>query len=748
MALYLYRLGSFAYRRKFVVLGVWLLAFVAILAAVAITKPETSNSFTLPGTDSQRATELMSENFPAVTEQQELASTSVLLYAQDGLDAHGSDIDALIDRLHTLPNLQDGGASLANPVVVAQQAPEQAASVLGDDGRVGLIQVTQDIPMTDQSTESVDEFKTILADSSVDGLQVEGTGSLMQSGIEGSTSEAIGFAVAFVVMIIAFGALVAAFIPILTALVGVAMSLNLLLLGATITDINEMVSMIASMIGIAVAIDYALFIVSRYRNELNNTDDRADAAGRAVGTAGSSVVFAGLTVIIALTALTIIGVPFISQMGIGAAIAVLVSVLGAISLIPAILGLFGRFAFSARVPGIRHGDEPDTQESNGRRWARFAVRRPIPVALAGLAVLAVAALPMARMELGMSFTPDAERPALELMKRGFGEGVNGPLFVVVSSDDGQDVSAAANDAVSFIQGLPNVAGPDQLVWTGNGDGPPPAAEGATSALIRVTPISGPSSPETHDLMEAIRAHADTTESQFGAELGVAGETAILSDMSSKLNSALIPYLIVVVGLAFLILMVVFRSILVPLTATLGFLFSVCATFGVTVAIFQEGWGGLIQYPLPIISFLPIFLVGMVFGLAMDYQVFLVTRMREEYVHGASAKEAIVTGFQHGGRVVTSAAIIMISVFAAFMLSPDTVGKMMGFALAAAVFFDAFIIRMMVIPAIMSILGDRAWALPAWLDRILPNVDIEGERLRQELSTGNPEKREKDKPVTV
>ena len=746
MATYLYRLGSFAYRRKYLVVGVWILAFAAILGTVAATDPQTSNNFSLPGTDSQRATDLMAEDFPAISQQQEQASTSVLIHADDGLAAHGADIDALIERLRTLPDLANGD-TLANPVTVAAQTPQQAASVLGDDGRVGLIQVTQDIPMTDQSTESVDEFKQILADSSVNGLQVEGTGSLMQSGMEGSASEAIGFAVAFVVMIIAFGALVASFIPIITALVGVAISLNLLTLGAAIVDVNQMVSMIASMIGIAVAIDYSLFIVSRYRNELNTSRTRADAAGRAVGTAGSSVVFAGLTVVIALTALTIVGVPFISQMGIGAAIAVIVSVLCATTLIPAVLGIFGRFAFAGRIPGIRHGDEPDSKESNGRRWAKFAVRRPLPVALAGLAVLAVAAVPMTRMELGMSFTPDAERPALELMRTGFGEGVNGPLFVVLSGQDGQDIAPAADDAITFIQGLSNVADPGQLVWTGNGTGAMPSQEGATSALIRVTPQTAPSSVETHDLMEAIRAHADTSASQFGAELGVAGETAILSDMSSKLDAALIPYLIVVVGLAFLILMLVFRSILVPLTATLGFLFSVCATFGVTVAIFQEGWGGLIQYPLPIISFLPIFLVGMVFGLAMDYQVFLVTRMREEYVHGASAKDAIVTGFQHGARVVTSAAIIMISVFAAFMLSPDTVGKMMGFALAAAVFFDAFIIRMMVIPAVMSMLGDRAWWLPAWLDRILPNVDVEGEKLRLELDARDLAL-DSDRPVNV
>ncbi|WP_066905388.1 MMPL family transporter [Millisia brevis] len=746
MATYLYRLGSFAYRRKYLVVGVWILAFAAILGTVAATDPQTSNNFSLPGTDSQRATDLMAEDFPAISQQQEQASTSVLIHADDGLAAHDADIDALIERLRTLPDLANGDA-LANPVTVAEQAPEQAASVLGDDGRVGLIQVTQSIPMADQSTESVDEFKQIIADSSVNGLQVEGTGSLMTSGVEGSASEAIGFAVAFVVMIIAFGALVASFIPIITALVGVAISLNLLTLGAAIVDVNEMVSMIASMIGIAVAIDYSLFIVSRYRNELNTSRSRADAAGRAVGTAGSSVVFAGLTVVIALTALTIVGVPFISQMGIGAAIAVIVSVLCATTLIPAVLGIFGRFAFAGRIPGIRHGDEPDSKESNGHRWAKFAVRRPLPVALAGLAVLAVAAVPMTRMELGMSFTPDAQRPALELMRTGFGEGVNGPLFVVLSGQDGQDIAPAADDAISFIQGLNNVADPGQLMWTGNGTGAMPSQEGATSALIRVTPQTAPSSTETHDLMEAIRAHADTSSSQFGVELGVAGETAILSDMSSKLDSALIPYLIVVVGLAFLILMLVFRSILVPLTATLGFLFSVCATFGVTVAIFQEGWGGLIQYPLPIISFLPIFLVGMVFGLAMDYQVFLVTRMREEYVHGASAKDAIVTGFQHGARVVTSAAIIMISVFAAFMLSPDTVGKMMGFALAAAVFFDAFIIRMMVIPAVMSMLGDRAWWLPAWLDRILPNVDVEGEKLRLELDARDLAL-DSDRPVNV
>ncbi|GAC67067.1 MMPL family transporter [Gordonia soli] len=726
MALALYRLGRFAFRRKWWFVSVWVAILIALGALVGALQPKFATDFELPGTDSDRAMSVLQEEFPDANKQQLTASTSIVLSADDGLAAHQQQIDALVAQAKTLPKVVDPQLIL-NPVTAAQAQPALASKVLGDNGKVGLIQIRQNIPVEDLTAPDMEQFEKLLADHRGNGLEVEGTGSLMQVFEQGGAAELLGFAVAFVIMIVAFGALVAAFIPLVTGIFGVGITIMLVTLSSEFMNVQQSATAIITMLGIAVSIDYALFIVSRYRSELNLGGSREAAAGRAVGTAGSAVVFAGLTVMIAVAALAVVGIPFITQMGVAAAVAVLVAVLGAITLIPALLGVFGRFAFSPRIPGIRHGDEPDEQPSNGLRFARFVTRFPLPVALVGLAVLVIAAIPVTNLQLGLESTTDREYAASQLLKRGFGEGVNGPLLVTVKSSDGQDVAPAANAVVEHVKTLGNVATPDQIVWVGNGSNPAQPQQGATAALITVTPEQSPSGPATHDLMEQIR---DYSRSVDGAQVNVGGQTAIMSDISSKLSSALIPFLILVVGLAFIILVIVFRSILVPLIATIGFLFSVLATFGATVWIFQEGHLGLIEHTKPIISFLPIFLIGVVFGLAMDYQVFLVTRMREEYVHGVPAKEAIVVGYQHGARVVASAAVIMISVFAAFMLAPDTIARMMGFALAAAVFFDAFVIRMIVVPAVITLLGDAAWKLPKWLDKIVPNVDIEGTRIRE------------------
>lgn len=735
MALWLYRLGRFSYRHKWWFIGVWLAAIIALAALGNALSPKFATDFQLPGTDSDHAMSVMKESFPVQNDQLLKASTSIVIAADDGLANHTAQIDALVDKARTLPKVTTP-QTIVNPVTVAKANPAMAARVLGDHGKVGLIQIQQNIPRQDLKSADMKQFQDMLAQFRGNGLQVEGTGALMEVFQAGGAAELLGFAIAFIVMIVAFGALIAAFIPIVTGALGVGITMLLVTLSAKIVDVQQSATTIITMLGIAVSIDYALFIVSRYRSELNLGGTREAAAGRAVGTAGTAVCFAGLTVVIAVAALAVVGIPFITQMGLAAALAVVVAVLGAITLIPALLGAFGRFAFKPRIPGVRHGDEPDTQPSNGLRFARFLTRYPLPVALVGLVLLVVCAIPMTKMELGMSSTSDAEYAATQLLKRGFGEGVNGELLVVVSDAKDGNIASAANDVVAHVKALPNVANPATITWIGNGKDLRDPHAGATAALIAVTPELSPSGPETHHLMDQIRDYGRT--SPGGATVNVGGQTAIMSDISAKLTSALIPFLIVVIGLAFIILTIVFRSLLVPLVATLGFVFSVCATFGATVWIFQDGHWGLISHTKPLISFLPIFLVGVVFGLAMDYQVFLTSRMREEYVHDVPAKEAVIVGYQHGARVVSSAAVIMISVFAAFMLAPDSTAKMMGFALAVAVFFDAFIIRMAVIPAIVTMLGDAAWKLPRWLDRILPNVDIEGTAIRKipiEESTG-------------
>ena len=496
-----------------------------------------------------------------------------------------------------------------------------------------------------------------------------------------------------------------------------------------VTDIGSSTPMLATMIGLAVGIDYTLFILARYRAELHHTDDRRHAAGIAVGTAGSAVVFAGLTVLIALSALSIVRIPFLTAMGLAAAATVLIAVLVALTLLPAILGMLKSWTFRGRIRRDRvKRDEQGLIINNGVRWGRLIGRAPIAFVAVIVIGLGALALPIGQMYLAFPTDSTApsdttQRQASDLMTEAFGPGREGPLLVVV---DGRDISgndarqAAFDDVAAWAAGQDDVQ--DATLVATN--------EAGTGAMIQVTPESGPDDPATLDLLQALRDGQSDIESATGTTTGVTGLTAITTDVSDRLTSALPTYLIVVVGLAFILLMLVFRSILVPLTATLGFLLSVLATLGATVAVFQEGALGIFEGQ-PIVSFMPIFLIGMVFGLAMDYQVFLVTRMREAHVHGLSTREAVVDGFRNSARVVVAAATIMIAVFSGFMLEDDAVVKSMGFALAASILFDAFIVRMALIPAVLYLLGEKAWWLPKWLDRLLPNVDVEGTSLERD-----------------
>lgn len=730
MATFLFRVGQFAYRRKLVVIALWLLVLLAALVGTTMAKPF-QNDFSLPGSQSQRASDLMAEKFPQQGDMDEIAQAKVVVEAPPGTTLDGPEnvarIDRLAEGLRGLPHVQ--GQAVVNPLTTPAGAMQ-----VSKDRTIAYLDVMYDQKFVDITKDQITEFENVLQQARDSGLTAEATGTLYnaqqpQSGM----SEAIGFGVALIVMVIAFASVVAATLPIITALFGVGISVALITSGTAFVKMDSSALMLASMIGIAVSIDYSLFIVSRYRNELRVTDDRALATGRAVGTAGSSVVFAGLTVVIALVGLTVVRIPMIAVMGLTAAVSVVFAVLAAVTLLPAFLGLFGHRTFALPIRRLRQGDEPDTAPTNGLRWAKLVAAHPVPAIIAVVVGLGVIALPVAKLELGMDLATGDQKKAVALLDRGFGQGLTGPLIVVADGSGAPDPRAGFTATVEALRGLDGV----QMVTP-----PQPNADGS-AALIQLIPSSGPSSPQTQTLVEDIRALQPDLAQRTGVDVGVTGQTAILSDLSESLTKALVPYLALVVGLAFLVLMLVFRSVLVPLTATLGFVLSIGATFGATVAIFQLGWFGIVADPGPIISFLPIFLIGIVFGLAMDYQVFLVTRMREKAVirddGDLSARAAVITGFQRSARVVTSAAVIMISVFAAFILSPDNVAKSMGFALAAAVVFDAFVVRMVFIPAVMSLLGQRAWYLPGWLDRILPNVDVEGETMRDTVDERTPEK---------
>lgn len=722
MATMLYRLGCFAFRHRLTVLLAWCVLLGGAAATTLAAEPFVAD-FSVPGSGSERAQQIMDDKFPQLRGSRDLAAAQVVFQAPEGTTLDRPENRARVDEL--VRGLR-GLEKLAAPQAVVDPLGEPVgAHRVSRDRTLAYVELTWTTTFDLIDEGEIAAFEEVLARSSANGLRAEATGSVFSAErVDSAAAESVGFGIAMIVMIIAFASLVAASLPIVTALFGVGISVSLLTGATAFFEMDSSSILLASMIGIAVSIDYSLFIVSRYRHEMNATDDLGHAAGRAVGTAGSSVVFAGMTVVIALVGLRVVDNPLMSMLGYTAALSVVVAVVAALTMLPALLGLLGRRAFALRVPGLRRGDEPDTADSHGARWVRRIAARPVLALVATTAVLGVFALPAADLELGMDVATADQKPAIELLGRGFGDGVVGRLVVAVDGSGTSRPEAVYRDLAAAIGNLPAVAtvAPPQL----NAD--------RTGALIVVIPDSGPGTTQTRDLVSDIRGLERSFLDRDGIGFGVAGQTAMMSDLAVALYGALIPYLALVVGLAFLVLMLVFRSLPVPLIATLGFLLSIAATFGATVAVFQKGWFGLVADPEPVISFVPIYLIAILFGLAMDYQVFLVTRMREEYAHGprtdAAAREAVVVGFRHGARVVTSAAFVMVSVFAAFVLLPDTIARTMGFALAIGMVFDAFLIRMIIVPALMTLLGRHAWYLPNWIDRILPDVDIEGRQLEK------------------
>ncbi|MGW4193580.1 MMPL family transporter [Streptomyces sp. NPDC005004] len=720
MATYLYKLGRFAFRRRHFVALLWIALLTLAGVGAASAPPAGNSSFSIPGTEAQRAFDLLEQRFPGMSADG--ATARVVFKAPAGHKMTEAAEKKAVQK--TVKELSSGSE-------VASVADPYAGHTVSRDGTIAYASVKYKVSGMELKDASRDALKEAAGHARKAGLTVEVGGDALNATPETGSSEVIGIGIAAVVLVITFGSLIAAGLPLLTAIVGVGIGVSAITALAKPLDLGSTTSTLATMIGLAVGIDYALFIVSRYRAELAEGREREEAAGRAVGTAGSAVVFAGLTVVIALVGLSVVNIPMLTKMGVAAAGTVAIAVLIALTMIPALLGYAGRTVKPAgeksRLLGGGRASAKAGRPNMGTRWASFVVRRPVAVLLLGVIGLGAAAVPAASLELGL---PDdgsqpvstTQRRAYDLLSEGFGPGFNGPLMVVVDAKRSDDPKAAFNKVGDEIKGLKDV-----VTVT-----PPTPNKAGDTAIITVVPKSKPSSATTEDLVHAIRGKGDGITTATDATLLVTGATAMNIDVSQKLNDALLPYLALVVGLAFLLLIVVFRSVLVPLKAALGFLLSVLAALGAVVAVFQWGWlSGLmnVEQTGPVMSMMPIFMVGVVFGLAMDYEVFLVTRMREAYVHGENPGQAVVTGFRYGARVVTAAAVIMIAVFSGFIGSSEAMIKMIGFGLAIAVFFDAFIVRMAIVPAVLSLLGRRAWWLPAWLDRALPNVDVEGEGLR-------------------
>ncbi|MFJ3937614.1 MMPL family transporter [Streptomyces parvus] len=733
MATFLYKLGRLTFRRRGFVALIWVALLAVGILGAATASTATSSSFSIPGTEAQRAFDLLEERNPG--NSADGATARVVFKAPEGEKV--TDAENKREITGIVKELQSGSQQIAK---VDDPFKAQAVSQDGSTAYISVSYQVNSMELTDATRDSLEDAGK---DARKSGMKVEIGGDALQVMPHTGTAEIIGVVIAAIVLVITFGSLVAAGLPLLTALIGVGIGVSTITALANVLDLGSTTSTLAMMIGLAVGIDYALFIVSRYRAELADGREREEAAGRAVGTAGSAVVFAGLTVVIALVGLAVVNIPMLTKMGFAAAGTVAIAVVIALTLVPALLGFAGKRVMDRKARKTADAEksaEPgngadltksvDAKPNMGTRWARFVLRKPVWVMLVGVLGLGVIAVPAASLEMGL---PDdgaqpkstTQRQAYDMLSDGFGPGFNGPLMVVVDTKDSSDGKAAAARVSEEIESIGVVAvAPAQFNKAGD------------TATIVVIPKDRPSSHATEEVVHDIRDAGEDIKADTGAEVLVTGATAMNIDFSQKMNDALVPYLALVVGLAFLLLMLVFRSILVPLKAALGFLLSVVAALGAVVAVFQWGWLGSlfgVEQTGPIMSMMPIFMVGVVFGLAMDYEVFLVTRMREAYVHGESPGQAIVTGFKHGARVVTAAAVIMMAVFAGFIGSSEQMIKMIGFSLAIAVLFDAFVVRMAIVPAVLALLGRKAWWLPRWLDRALPNVDVEGEKLQQQLT---------------
>jgi uncharacterized membrane protein YdfJ with MMPL/SSD domain len=713
MATRLYRIGGWAYEHRKRVLVGWLLVLVAVVASAAAFSGKTSNEFSVPGTESQVAMDLLDEKSPEASG----GTARVVFAAPKG--------ETLTDPAIKAAVLESVERASHAPEVVAVADPYESKAI-SKDGRIGFADVIYPVSAEEVEQKSADALEASTKPAEEAGLTVEFGGGVVHEESQ-SIAEAVGMMVGFLVLAITLGSLLAAGLPLITALVGVSLGMFGVTAMSGVIEVSETAPILATMLGLAVGIDYALFILSRHRQNLDDGLEPREAAARATATAGSAVVFAGATVVIALAGLAVVNIPFLTVMGMAAAGTVTLAVLIAVTLFPALLGFGGkRLGRVNRFLVKRPRHRAESAPTLSMRYVGFITRRPLAVLLTGLVVLGAIAIPATHMKLGLpddgaSPTSSTERRAYDLLTEGFGPGFNGPLTAVVYAPElsRDQQNQLAQGVADEIKGFPGVAAVSEPAQNETGD----------ITVVSVTPMSGPASDQTKDLVSFMRGEADQIPAKYGIEAYVTGTTALNIDTNDKLAAALPKYIAVVVGLALILLTVVFRSVLVPIKAVAGFLLSIAASLGLVVWVFQDGnLSGLFDVAKagPITSFLPVLLVGILFGLAMDYEVFLVSRMRENFVRSGRARESVVKGYSQSGRVVTAAAIIMISVFGAFVLDTDPVVKSIGLSLAFGVLADAFVVRMTLVPAVMALLGRRAWWMPKRLERIVPDVDIEGE----------------------
>jgi putative drug exporter of the RND superfamily len=730
MSSFLYRLAQRSVRYRRLVVLVWLVAVIGVVGFAVVGSGKTTNVLSIPGTESEEANDLLMSRFP----ESSGATAQVLLVAPEGKTLAdptvAAEVTKVLTELKSLPSV----ATVIDP---------QTAGALSPDGRVGIVQVQYPMAASAVPLEHVEELLGVATERFNTPLRVEVGGEVPASSTTelGITSELIGIAVAMVVLLLTFGSLVAAGLPIFTGLLGVAITGASIALLANLVDLPSTTSTLAIMIGLAVGIDYALFIVSRHREELEQGESVHEAAAIATATAGSAVVFAGFSVIIALVGLVVVGIPFLAYMGLAAAAGVLVAVLVAITLTPALLAIAGaritkRTTRKAEVhapvvqsPAVSSSvvQATYTSKTMSDRWAAAVVRRPVVALIGSVLVLGLLSLPVLDLRLGF---PDdgslakgnTRREAYELVTENYGKGFNSPLTIAVDLTKADDRTAALASVVDKLSKVTGVVATLEPVVNQTGD----------TAVVVAIPKTGPADTETERTIEQVRnVVAPQVQADTGARVLVTGLTAVNIDVSNKLIGALAPFLILVLGLMLVLLVLAFRSIVIALKAVIAILLSVGASFGVLVAVFQWGWLAKligVDASLPIVSFLPVIMFAILFGLSMDYEVFILSRVKERITAGDGASDSVLHGLGVSARVITAAALIMIAVFGSFVGQTDPTIKMFGVGLAAAVFLDATIVRMVFVPAALTLLGTRAWQLPSWLDRFVPDLDIEGHKL--------------------
>jgi RND superfamily putative drug exporter len=765
MGNFLRALAQLAFRHPWRVLGIWLFVLVALgVTAFTFIKPP-SSAISIPGTQAQKAIDHVGDLFPSAGG----GTGRIVFKAQDGqtIASQKAEIDSLLTDVAKVDGVSQVVSPFLSPTFVAKSG----------DIAYAQVQLKGTVGSVSDSTLTAIGDKVKNAGSS--SLEVEMGGDLInrKPGEVIGVGEIAGVAIALIVLLITLGSLIAAGMPLLTALLGIGVSMAGLFSLSQVITISSTTPVLAVMLGLAVGIDYALFITNKYRSYLLLGYSYEEALKRALATAGNAVVFAAFTVVIALAALTVVNIPFMTTMGLAGAGSIAVAALVAISALPALLRLVGPRIFSRK----RRAQVKHAQENSGEKvehiahstlwykWSEQLIHKPILFLLVGLLIVIPIALPVRDLQLGLptdqyAAASSTERKAYDLLTKGFGVGFNAPLTVLVQGlpqVNDADRAAARQAILQQSVGQPAPLSPhaqeaalaklnalvnqyahqvqltkvaNEIAKLNNVDQvlPAVATKDGTAGIIQVIPKSAPVTSETTQLIEKLRDPITAREISASQDVNfeVTGATALQKDINEKLANALPVYLLVVVGLSIILLIIAFRSILVPIKATLGFLLSVLAMFGALVAVFQWGWFGISDAPGPIVSFIPIIATGVLFGLAMDYEFFLVSGMHEAYSSGMEAKESVARGFRLGAKVVTAAAVIMVSVFAGFIFNHDATIQAIGFALAVGILVDAFIVRMTIVPAIMALLGKAAWWIPKWLDKILPHVSIEGEEAKK------------------